>query len=216
MVFLRRIGAWELKPDRKLRSVVFFVSGFVLAWPNQTMQALDGVDERQDRFLARFIPNQGTVRAFIRSCVWDRATCDDIFQEVALVLWREFDRYDPGRPFGPWARGVTARTIRMRLRQRRNTLVAVTPEAMEAIEIAFATLATSPSRKEEALQRCVELLPDKSRQLVRLRYRESLKVAQIAARIGSSTDAVQKALTRLRDALHRCVERRMRTQWEVT
>src|SRR6185503_10827711 len=63
-------------------------------------------DARQERFLALFLPEQGTVRAFIRSVVWDRGHCEDLFQEVALVLWRELDRYDPKRPFGAWARGV--------------------------------------------------------------------------------------------------------------
>jgi hypothetical protein len=57
---------------------------------------LDG-DARQERFLALFLPEQGAVRAFIRSIVWDRAHCEDLFQEVALVLWRELDRYDPPR-----------------------------------------------------------------------------------------------------------------------
>lgn len=178
------------------------------------MQVLDGKDERQERFLALFIQNQGTIRAFIRSLIWDRATCDDLFQEVALVLWRHFDRYDQARPFGPWARGVAARTIRMGLRQTRRVPVALSPEAIEAVEAAFAARDRSPSGREEALRHCVDRLPDRSRLLVRLRYRESLKVAEIAARVGGSTEAVQKALTRLRDALHKCVQRQMRTHWE--
>jgi RNA polymerase sigma-70 factor (ECF subfamily) len=200
----------------KQHRIVSLVSDLLMPVPKQGMQSLDGVDERQERFLARFIPNQGTVRAFIRSLIWDRVTCDDVFQEVALVLWREFDRYDPARPFGPWARGVAARTIRMGLRQTRRIPVAMSPEAIEALETAFAAFDGPTSGEEEALRHCVDRLPDKSRLLVRLRYRESLKVAEIASRIGSSTEAAQKALTRLRDALQRCVQRRMRTELEGT
>jgi RNA polymerase sigma-70 factor (ECF subfamily) len=175
---------------------------------------LDG-DARQERFLALFLPEQGTVRAFIRSIVWDRAHCEDLFQEVALVLWRELDRYDPARPFGAWARGVAAKTVLKSLRQARRTPVALSPEAMGALEAAFDQLAFEdaqrpPSQQEDALRQCIERLPDRARTLVRLRYQEALKVDEIAARVAGSPEAVQKALSRLRDSLQKCVERRLR------
>lgn len=176
---------------------------------------LDG-DARQERFLSLFLPEQGTVRAFIRSIVWDRAACEDLFQEVALVLWRELDRYDRARPFGAWARGVAAKTVLKSLRQAKRSPVAVSAETMRALEEAFDQLAFEDaqrpaSRQEDALRHCVERLPDKSQTLVRLRYRESLKVDEIAARVAVSSEAVQKALSRLREKLQKCVERRLRT-----
>lgn len=176
---------------------------------------LDG-DARQERFLGLFLPEKGTVRAFIRSIVWDRVACEDLFQEVALVLWREFDRYDQGRPFGAWARGVAAKTVLKSLRQAKRTPVAVSGETMRALEAAFDQLAFEDaqrpaSRQEDALRLCVERLPDKAQVLVRLRYRESLTVDEIAGRVAGSPEAVRKALNRLRERLQKCVERRLRT-----
>jgi RNA polymerase sigma-70 factor, ECF subfamily len=175
---------------------------------------LDG-DARQERFLALFLPEQGTVRAFIRSIVWDRSQCEDLFQEVALVLWRELDRYDAQRPFGAWVRGVAAKTVLKSLRQAKRAPVALSPEAMLALEAAFDQVAFEEtqrpsSQQQDALRQCVEQLPDKARTLVRLRYRDSLKVDEIAARVASSSEAVQKALSRLRESLQKCVERRLR------
>ena len=175
-----------------------------------------GVDDRQARFLARFLPDQASVRAFIRFCVWDSTRCDDIFQEVSLVLWREFDRYDSARPFGAWARGVAAKTILRGLRQTRQLPTALSPAAIDALELAFAAFERSESEEEEALRHCLDRLPDRSRDLVHLRYRESLKVADIASRIMNSSEAVQKALTRVRDALRKCVERRLHRDAEAT
>src|SRR6187431_2279785 len=97
---------------------------------------VDG-DARQERFLALFLPEQGSVRAFIRSIVWDRTHCEDLFQEVALVLWRELDRYDANRPFGAWARGVAAKTVLKSLRQAKRAPLALSSEAMQALEVAF-------------------------------------------------------------------------------
>jgi RNA polymerase sigma-70 factor (ECF subfamily) len=173
-------------------------------------------DERQERFLRLFLLEQGGIRAFIRATVWNRALCDDLFQEVAMVLWRELDRYDPERPFGAWARGVTAKTVLKSYRQGKRTTGALTSDAVVALEAAFEQLSLteevtlSLSSREEALRNCLDQLPDRSRALVRLRYSESLKAGEIAVRLASSPDAVQKALSRVRDALRKCVDRRLR------
>jgi RNA polymerase sigma-70 factor (ECF subfamily) len=172
-------------------------------------------DARQERFLALFLPEQGSVRAFIRSIVWDRTHCEDLFQEVALVLWRELDRYDASRPFGAWARGVAAKTVLKSLRQAKRAPLALSSEAMQALEVAFNHIAVEEtqrpaSRHEDALRHCVERLPARSQTLVRLRYQEALKVDEIAARVAGSPEAIQKALSRLREKLQKCVERRLR------
>ena len=164
------------------------------------MQTLDnaGVDDREARFLAQFLPNQRRLRAFIRSCVWDRARCDDTFQEVSLVLWREFDKYDPTRPFPAWARGVAAKTILRGAREARQSSLAMSAATVAALETAFAKFDTSPPGDDEALRHCLQALPDKSRALLRLRYQESLKLSAIASQTSSNVSAVHKALTRLR------------------
>src|SRR5438034_6834874 len=97
-------------------------------------------DERQERFLRLFLPEQGGIRAFIRATVWDRARCDDLFQEVALVLWRELDRYEPERPFGAWARGIAAKTVLKSYRDAKRAPVALSPEAIVAVDAAFERL----------------------------------------------------------------------------
>jgi RNA polymerase sigma-70 factor (ECF subfamily) len=172
-------------------------------------------DERQERFLALFLPEQSAIRAFLRSILWDRARCEDVFQEVALVLWRELDRYDPLRPFGGWARGVAAKVALKSLRQARRTPAALSPEAIEALEGAFDNLAFENAhrpvtREEEALRHCLDRLPDRAQMLIDLRYGHALELSHIAERVRSSPEAVRKALSRSRDALQRCVERRLR------
>ena len=64
--------------------------------------------DRHETFLRLFLKHQGDVRAFIGSLVRDRNVRDDVFQEVALVCWRDFDRYDRSRSFGAWGRGGAA------------------------------------------------------------------------------------------------------------
>lgn len=54
---------------------------------------------------------QSDLRAFIRATVRDRPLREDVFQEVAMMLWRKFYRLDASRSFGAWARGRAARKI---------------------------------------------------------------------------------------------------------
>lgn len=168
--------------------------------------------DRHARFLALFLEHQGDVRAFIRAVVREPAARDDVLQEVALVLWRELDRYDEARPFGAWARGVTAKVLLKRWERRKREEIVFSPEAIAALVDVAERLPATPgaSRRQHALQGCLGKLPEKSRRLVGLRYEEGLTLAEVAARVASTVDAVHKALSRIREKLEACIERELR------
>jgi RNA polymerase sigma-70 factor, ECF subfamily len=160
-------------------------------------------------FLSLFLEHQVGVRAFIGSLVRDRHTRDDLFQEVALTLWHEFERFDRSRSFGAWARGIAANKVLQRWHKDNRQPALFPPEAVQALLDACERGERSESLRAEALEQCLEALPEKSRHLLNLRYERSLKLAEIAQRLHSTLDAVHKALSRIRDRLALCVERRM-------
>ena len=80
--------------------------------------------DRQEKFLRLFLQHQGDVRAFLGSLVRDPHARDDLFQEVALICWRDFARYDPTRSFGAWARGIAANKVKQWWAQARRAPVA--------------------------------------------------------------------------------------------
>src|SRR2546425_12489481 len=91
----------------------------------------------QNEFLPLFLEHQVSLRAFIGSLLRDRHARDDVFQEVALILWNEFARYDPSRSFGAWARGIAANKVMQRWRQDTRTPAPVPPEAVQALLDAY-------------------------------------------------------------------------------
>ena len=165
--------------------------------------------DRQEAFLRLFLKHQGEVRAFIGSLVRDRHAREDLFQEVALTLWREFDRFDAARSFGAWARGVTANKLLQRRDRMGRLPVPFPPEAIQAVQEAYDRTEADADARADALQHCLEQLPPKARRLLALRYEQALKLGQIAERLGATLDAVHKALSRIRARLQRCVERRL-------
>ena len=51
--------------------------------------------ERHDEFMRLFLQHQSEMRAFIGSLIRDRHAREDVFQEVSLILWRQFEEFDP-------------------------------------------------------------------------------------------------------------------------
>lgn len=164
---------------------------------------------QHDEFLKLFLKCESTLRAFVLSMIRDREKSEDVFQDVALLLWENFERYDRSRPFGAWARGVAANRILKHWESVRRTQRSLSPEALQAVATAYDSQENEISLEQDALRDCLKTLPEKSRSLLVLRYEHSLKLEQIAARIGASFETASKTLSRIRIGLQRCIEQRL-------
>jgi RNA polymerase sigma-70 factor (ECF subfamily) len=169
----------------------------------------EGRVDGQEEFLGLFLKHQDDLRAFLGSVVRDWHARDDLFQEITLILWRQFDRYDRARPFGAWARGVAAKKVMQDWEQSRRRPTLLPPEAVQAMLDAYDRTEPSAGPALEALEQCLERLRAEPHRLFVLRYREGLRLADIAAQFRSTSEAIHKALSRLRTRLQRCVEQRL-------
>jgi len=161
-----------------------------------------------DQFLALLLGHEMDLRAFIGSLVLDRHSRDDVFQEVALTLWEKFDRYDSQHSFGGWARGIAANKILKQRENRGRFPLCLSPSAVQALRDAFDRTEEVASRKADAMDECVKLLPQKARQLLTMRYYDELKPADIAQQTGRTVDSIYQSLSRLRAKLEECIRRR--------
>lgn len=168
-------------------------------------------DPSHDQFLPFFLPVQADLRAFIGAAVRDVTTREDVFQEVAMILWKKFDQYDPARPFGAWARGVAIRKIMEDRRVKGRLPENCTAETLERLSAEFAASeAESPWQdREAALTQCLDTLPERSARFVRQRYHQNQPIETMATEAGLTVDALYQTLSRLRRLLRECVERRL-------
>jgi RNA polymerase sigma-70 factor (ECF subfamily) len=163
----------------------------------------------RDEFLLLFLKYEADLRGFLRSVVLDLHARDDLFQECALVLWRQFDQFDGRQSFGAWARGIAANKIKQRRREDVRFPVAFSPETIQSVLDAFDRTEVDAASRTEALAECMEELPPKSRQLVNLRYERNLACAEIANQTGRTLEAVYRALSRIREGLEECIRRKL-------
>lgn len=131
---------------------------------------------------------------------------DDLVQEVfTFVLQRGLEDRGSG-PVGAFLRGVGKNLL---LRQRRS---AGTRREVELADEVWCQQCGSADGDEriDALRRCVEELPERSRALLQRVYADGAGRAAAGATFGLSADGVKTALRRLRDGLRECVQRRLR------
>ena len=165
--------------------------------------------DRHEQFLRLFLKHQSDVRAFIGSLVRDPNVRDDVFQDVALVCWRDFGRYDADRSFGAWARGIAANKVKQMWERSARSPIPFAPATVDAILDAFNRSEADVSPRLDALRACLDELPEKARRLLEYRYQLSLTPREISRRIEGTRDAVYKALARVRMRLQDCIRRRM-------
>lgn len=170
------------------------------------------MDARQENFLKLFLRHEKDLRAFIGSLILDRHVREDVFQDVALELWRQMERYDPTRPFGAWARGIAARKILQHRERDGRFPLAFAPETIQAILNAYDRTEGGDSPRLDALRHCVQRLPDRARHLLGMRYEQELTIADIAQKTGRTLDAIYQALSRVRVQLEDCIRQRLAIQ----
>lgn len=167
--------------------------------------------ERLKDLTRQFLGQRHLLLAFIYGLVRDWDAAEEILQEVWIRLAEAETKGTTVESVEKWCRGVARNLVLHHLRQKHSgrvvtdsRIVALAERAFEEHDLADAVW----SSQRSWLFDCLERLPDKSRRVLQLKYGEGLRVAQIAERLQHSQDAIFKALSRIRQALADCVERR--------
>lgn len=145
---------------------------------------------------------QNTVTAIALAITRDVQASEDIAQEAFLKAWQNLSKLNNSTSFLPWLRQITRNLARDWLRSHRNR-----PLTGEGAEIAIGMAADpSPSPSEHLLRAEEEIvaadiisaLPEDSREVLLLYYREGQSSQQVANLLGLSDAAVRKRLSRAR------------------
>ena len=134
--------------------------------------------------------------------VRSHAAADDVAQEAFVRAWRSLDRFEIGRPFGPWVCRIAANLAVNHVRSplaREDPL----PEDRERT----AAPASDPlgslldAEAQEVLDRALGSLPAEQRAVFVLRTVEEMSYREIAEALGLSPGTVMSRLFRARERL---------------
>lgn len=165
---------------------------------------------RQVQFTRHFAEAESAMKAFAFSLVPNRSDADDIIQETLKALWEHFDDYDPKRPFLPWANRFVYRQVQMyRRSQTTRGKYFFNDETIEQLARDPDDSIEQNQAMEKALQRCLESISPRQRELIEQRYTAKGTLQELARQLDKKPDALYKMLQRVREALHKCICQRM-------
>jgi len=165
-----------------------------------------------ERFIQLLTESQNRLFAYVFSLVGDRNRAADIVQETNLVLWRKIDQFDGEKPFLPWAFTVARYQVLAFLRDQKRDRVLLDSELVESLSQGAERFAVGAEEIQLALAKCLQSLPEKSRDLINQRYFKSKTMSEIADSLERSTGSIKVAMVRARQQLAECVEKRMASE----
>jgi RNA polymerase sigma-70 factor, ECF subfamily len=171
-------------------------------------------DDRTREYLRLLGQHERRLLGFILSLVPNWADADDIAQEVKIRLWEQFDKYDPDKDFGAWARTIAYYQILTYRGGASRHRELVSTEFVEAIAKEVTVVSAALDAGQQALADCFEKLPESKRELLLRYYSGERSTRQIAAEQGRTFDATRQAILRTRTTLSDCVEELMRKEGE--
>lgn len=152
------------------------------------------------------IAHQDSLRAFIFSLIPGSPDIDDVLQNTNAVLWQKRERFKAGTNFQAWAFKIARYQTRHQLdRYKRDGRLVFSDKLFDIIADSAPT-DHSQDRLQGALNRCMEKLGDKQRELINGRYTPGRSLEQMAVSSGKTAGSLRIALHRIRETLKICVE----------
>ena len=165
-------------------------------------------NDPSNQFLSHMLKNQRSIRNYIFSLHPRAQDLDDLMQQTALTLWREFEKFDSTREFLPWALRISYfEVLRLRKKQSRDRLV-FSDDFIDLLATEIAEEAAAGPHRQ-ALDVCLAKLDAKSREVLLARYSEDVTVGSLAAKHRVSVHRLYHLLDSARAFLVTCVRRQL-------
>jgi RNA polymerase sigma factor (sigma-70 family) len=164
----------------------------------------------QEAFSSLVTATSGAVSSISLAILRDLDMSRDVTQDVFLTVWRDLRKLRNPASFLPWLRQLTRNrahhVLRSYVRERRHQVDSF-DLALDALSDPRpnATAQMIAREETETLARALEALPDDTREVLTLFYREGQSIQQVSALLDLSEAAVKKRLSRARSTLRKAV-----------
>jgi RNA polymerase sigma-70 factor, ECF subfamily len=157
-------------------------------------------DSATTRAQQLFVRHQAAVRSYALALTGDFAAAEDVVQETFLTVTEKAADYVPGTNFVAWACTIARFKVLEHGRSDRRFSTAV----VDSLTASLPAEDIAEDRLEKLLL-CLERLPPRAKELIRLRYFSEHGPGEIAQLLGRSVAGVNSALLKARDMLRDCV-----------
>ena len=160
--------------------------------------------DQHDQFLRLYAEHEAALHVFVRSMLPNREEAAAVLQDVIVVLWQKFES---AQDFKRWAYGVARMEVLKFLQSRQRDRLVFDDELVNQLADRAVLLEQRHFTERDALEGCLQKLPDAQRELVLAAYTKGTRMDDLAARRGQTPMSFYKLLHRIRQALQACVQR---------
>lgn len=159
-----------------------------------------------DGYVELMTKNQLRLRSFILTLVRDAPTADDVLQDTSLVVWKKRREFDFNKDFFRWACGIALLEVLQYRRKSDADKLLFDEDLINVLAVDYVEHVEDWDRQRSALRDCIQKLTARDRWLLDARYLSGIKTAAIAEQLGRPLSTVYSSLSRIREALFRCVQ----------
>ena len=157
-------------------------------------------------FVQCLTASQSALYAFVVSLMGGVDEANDVLQETNLKLCRKAQDYDANQPFLRWAYVFARFEVMAWHKGQQRSKWVLDDELIAQVAQDFDESAATKGHQLNALEKCVEKLPPRQRELIAARYGRGEPVKDIAVRLNQSENSLAALLYRMRTALADCID----------
>jgi RNA polymerase sigma-70 factor, ECF subfamily len=162
-----------------------------------------------DEFVHLFVQHQRALFLYARTLLGDVAATEEVMQETSMVLWHKRHQFVPGSSFVNWAMTVAQFQV-LKYRQRhKHTPRAIDEELLGQLATDMVAYYDLFDARQRALGQCLDALNSHDRNLVNAAYSVDATKKDVSRLVGMTPNGLYKALNRIRQRLHRCIQHRL-------
>jgi RNA polymerase sigma-70 factor, ECF subfamily len=165
-----------------------------------------------DDFVELMTQYQGRLYGYILSLAGDPDAANDVLQEANIILWKQWEQFDPGSNFKAWAFRI-AHFQFMAYRQKKiRDKVLYSNELLSMLATEAREVDERHEQRAAALEKCLARMAPRSREAIRLRYADGVKVCEMAEKLHRNENTIYQILFRARRWLIECVQKDAQTE----
>lgn len=167
-------------------------------------------EERRAAFARVFAKHDRWLYAYLMTLLGNPAHAEEVFQEVCVTLWREYQQFDLSTNFMKWASVIALNQVRKFRRTLRRNQAWLSESVLDLLAEDAVEQADLLEARRQALHGCLQRLSPSDRELVNACYGDSrVTIKEAAGQLGRPINTAYKALNRVRRALHDCITRKL-------
>lgn len=164
-----------------------------------------------DDFVELMTQYQGRLYGYILSLAGDPDAANDVLQEANIVLWKQWNQFEPGTNFKAWAFRIAHFQFMAYRQKKLRDKVLYSDDLLAMLACEAKEVDESYEQRAAVLESCLARMSARSREAIQLRYADEARVSDMAKTLHRNENAVYQILFRARQWLIECVQKNTQT-----